>query len=39
MERRVHIIWHLAAYVPRGSIKTTYLPYVDSSSLQNTNSQ
>ena len=39
MGRRVHFIWHLAAPAARGSIKTTYIPYVDYSSLQNTDSQ
>ena len=39
MGRYVHIIWHLAAPAVRGSIKTTYIPYLNYSSLQNTNSQ
>ena len=29
MERRVLIIWHLAAHAARDAIKTTYIPYVD----------
>ena len=39
MGRRVLIIWHLAAHAARGSIKTTYIPYFDYSSLQYTISQ